>query len=200
MTVKSVDRLVTFTDAVVAIAITLLVLPLAELVHEAAARHETSWEVISKNQSQIFSFLLSFVVIARLWVAHHHIFEPAESYNDLLIVVNLGWLLTIVVLPFPTDMIAEFRSDRFTVGFYIGTMLVSVILQVLLILTLKNSPGLMRNSNSLDQSLRRAANTAVAMVVALIIGESVPGGTLYGLLLLPVPDIIDRIRRTSAAE
>jgi uncharacterized membrane protein len=65
---KSVDRLVAFTDAVVAIAITLLVLPLADLVHEAAAKHETSWEVISKNQSQIFSFLLSFVVIARMWV------------------------------------------------------------------------------------------------------------------------------------
>src|SRR5437763_10553663 len=98
MTVKSVDRLVTFTDAVVAIAITLLVLPLADLVHEAAARHETSWEVISKNQSQIFSFLLSFVVIGRLWVSHHRIFERAESYNGLLLVGNLGWLLTIVVL------------------------------------------------------------------------------------------------------
>jgi uncharacterized membrane protein len=131
--------------------------------------------------------------------SHHHIFERAESYNSLMMLTNLGWLFTIVVLPFPTDMVAEFRSDRFTVGFYIGTMLISLILQLVLIRTFRKNPELMRDGSSLDESLRGVAASVMALAAALIIGVLVPGGTYFGLLLLPVPDIIDRVRRRTPA-
>jgi uncharacterized membrane protein len=64
---RSPERLVYFSDAVVAIALTLLVLPLAEAVPEAVSKHADSLKVITENQWKIYSFLLSFAVIARLW-------------------------------------------------------------------------------------------------------------------------------------
>src|SRR5436305_3338921 len=101
-------RLVFFSDAVVAIALTLLVLPLAAAIPDAVSKHVGSLDVIRENQRLIYSFLLSFAVIARLWVTHHRLFEHVKAYSYPLLVANLCWLLTIVVLPFPTEMIGGF--------------------------------------------------------------------------------------------
>jgi uncharacterized membrane protein len=68
--------------------------------------------VITENQWKIYSFLLSFFVIGRLWMSRHRIFEQIKAYNRRLMNVNLWWLLTIVVLPFPTEMIGGFDDDR----------------------------------------------------------------------------------------
>lgn len=88
---KSPERLVFFSDAVVAIALTLLVLPLTELVPEVVvAEHGRSFEVVTDNQWQIYSFLLSFAVIARLRMGHHRLFEQVRAYSGPLLVVNLG--------------------------------------------------------------------------------------------------------------
>src|SRR3954463_12442114 len=118
-TSRDPDRLVRFTDAVVAIAITLLVLPLVDVVSESVAEHHTSVEVITEHRPQILSFLLSFVVIAQYWVTHHRMFEDVKAYNRPLMASNMVWLLTIVVLPFPTEMVGLFSDDVFTTLLYI---------------------------------------------------------------------------------
>jgi uncharacterized membrane protein len=107
------DRLVLFTDAVVAIAVTLLILPLVDVGTAAVAENLRTRAVISDHKTQILSFLLSFVVIARLWLTHHRIFEHVKAYNSRLMELNMFWLLTIVILPFPTAMISG-SDDRFT--------------------------------------------------------------------------------------
>jgi uncharacterized membrane protein len=61
------DRLVLFTDAVVAIAVTLLILPLVDAVTETRAENLGAVHVITDHKTQIYTFLLSFVVIARFW-------------------------------------------------------------------------------------------------------------------------------------
>ncbi|HWO59137.1 MAG TPA: TMEM175 family protein, partial [Umezawaea sp.] len=91
-TPRDPDRLVLFTDAVVAIAITLLVLPLVDVVTESVAEHHTSVQVIAEHRPEIFSFLLSFVVIAQYWVTHHRMFEGVKAYSRPLTVMNLAWL------------------------------------------------------------------------------------------------------------
>lgn len=119
---KSPERLVFFSDAVVAIALTLLVLPLTDVVSEVVATHGDPVEAVTENQWRIFSFLLSFVVIARFWVAHHRLFEDVRAYSSPLMTVNLCWLLTIAVLPFPSEMVGAFGIDRFTAMLYLGTI------------------------------------------------------------------------------
>jgi uncharacterized membrane protein len=71
---RGLDRFVTFLDAVVAIAITLLVLPLVELLHGSDPQTSLS-RLLTEEAGTFGAFLLSFAVIARLWLAHHRLVE-----------------------------------------------------------------------------------------------------------------------------
>lgn len=193
---KSPERLVFFTDAVVAIAITLLVLPLAEAVPEAVAHHLDATELIRENKGKIFSFLLSFVVIARLWVVHHHVFEQVTAYSGRLMTANLGWVLAIVVLPFPTEVAGLYGNDRFTSSLYIGTILAAASFQLAMVLIIRRDPTLRDE----DSALARASlfdvsvNTAL-LAIAFVVAALVPNTGYWMLLLLLLPPIIGRFRR-----
>ncbi|MFK4299361.1 putative membrane protein [Arthrobacter sp. GAS37] len=110
-TTRGLDRLVFFTDAVTAIAITLLVLPLVDSVTQAARDGLSAEQFIGNNFAAISGFALSFVVIARLWLAHHSTFEHVRSYSSPLLLLNLFWAFTVVVLPLPTEMVSQFRTS-----------------------------------------------------------------------------------------
>ena len=64
---RSFDRLINFTDAVVAIAITLQLLPLVDI---KATDGESIWKLISDNSSQIFVFWFTFLILSVLWLKH----------------------------------------------------------------------------------------------------------------------------------
>jgi uncharacterized membrane protein len=182
---RSAERLVFFSDAVVAIALTLLILPLADVVPEAAAEHADSLKVITENQWKIYSFLLSFFVIGRLWVAHHRVFEQIKAYNRWLMNVNLWWLLTIVVLPFPTEMIGGFDDDRFTAVFYIATILAADACLLAMVLITRRDPDVARNPGGVpDRQFFMGVFNVGLLVLALALAALVPGVRYLALLLL----------------
>jgi uncharacterized membrane protein len=195
---KSPERLVFFTDAVVAIAITLLVLPLAEAVPEAVAQHLDAAELISENQWKIYSFLLSFAVIARLWVVHHHVFEQVKAYSRPLMAVNFGWLLAIVALPFPTEVAGMYGNDRFTSSLYIGTILAASVCQLVMVLIIRRDPALRDEDSELARAplFDTSVNTAL-LAAAFVVAALVPHAGYYMLLLLLLPGIITRFRKGS---
>jgi TMEM175 potassium channel family protein len=197
---KSPERLVFFTDAVVAIAITLLILPLAEAVPEAAAEHLDATKLISENQGKIYSFLLSFVVIARLWVVHHRVFEQVTAYSRSLQLANLGWILAIVVLPFPTEIAGFYGNDRFTSSVYIGTILVAALFQLAMVLIIRRDPMLRDEESDLARAplFDVSINTAL-LGIALVVAALVPGTGYLMLLLLLLPAIIARFRHPAHA-
>jgi len=88
-TERGLDRLVTFLDAVVAIAITLLVLPLVEVLAELRPEDALA-DVIRADAGQFWAFLLSFAVIARLWLVHHRLVEQVAAYDRAFVLANLG--------------------------------------------------------------------------------------------------------------
>jgi uncharacterized membrane protein len=182
---RSAERLVFFSDAVVAIALTLLILPLADVVPEAAAEHADSLKVITENQWKIYSFLLSFFVIGRLWMSHHRIFEQIKAYNRWLMNVNLWWLLTIVVLPFPTEMIGGFDDDRFTAVFYIATILAADACLLAITLITRRDPDVARNPGGVpDRQFFMGVFNVGLLVLALALAALVPGVRYLALLLL----------------
>jgi uncharacterized membrane protein len=179
------ERMVFFSDAVVAIALTLLILPLADAVPEAAGKYADSYHLITENQGKIYSFLLSFVVIARLWVAHHRLFERVKAYNRRLMQANFGWLLTIVVLPFPTEMIGKFHDDRFTASFYIATVLAANVLLFTMIMIVRGDPGLARNDEGIPDRQRFGAGLTMGLLaVAFVLAAAVPNVGYFAILLL----------------
>ncbi len=101
-TERGLDRLVAFTDAVVAIAITLVVLPLVDI---AAAGDTAPAKLLADNGYKLGAAAISFSVIAALWRTHHVVFERAVTYTGALLQVNLFWLAAVVFLPVPTALL-----------------------------------------------------------------------------------------------
>lgn len=99
---RSFDRLVNFTDAVVAIAITLQILPLIEV--EGPKTGKTVWQVIAENFSHISAFSISFAVLMVLWFKHNRVFNVMRAYDGVILWLNSAWLLCIVFLPWPSAM------------------------------------------------------------------------------------------------
>ncbi|MEU4823299.1 TMEM175 family protein [Actinomadura citrea] len=191
------DRLVLFTDAVVAIAVTLLVLPLVDVVPEAVGAHRRSVEVITEHQAQIWSFVLSFVVIIRLWFVHHRMFEHIGGYTRALMLVNTGWLLAIVLLPFPTEMVASYPGDdRFTVMLYIGNILVAGAFQTALAVISYRDPDVALESDPPTiESVRASLSNAVLLAVSLAVVAVFPSVSYFALLLLFLEAPVDRFWR-----
>jgi uncharacterized membrane protein len=97
-------RIVAFTDGVFAIAITLLVLSLeAPSDLQASALHA----FLIDSWPQLFAYFLSFAVIGRFWIGHHHVFSMLQDFDRRLIVLNLAYLSMIVLVPFPTELLAS---------------------------------------------------------------------------------------------
>ena len=98
----SFDRFVNFTDAVVAIAITLLVLPLISVAGPAPG--QTVWGVLGDNFGAIFAFLLGFFLVARNWLTHNRIVNSMRGYDETVFWLNIFWIAGIVTLPWATAM------------------------------------------------------------------------------------------------
>jgi uncharacterized membrane protein len=96
------DRLIFFSDAVVAIAITLLALELPVPSGETA---DALWASAREHDSHYLAFVISFIVIAVAWGQHHHVMRYAERSDARLRTLNMLWLLTIVLNPFATKLL-----------------------------------------------------------------------------------------------
>ncbi|MFE2377555.1 TMEM175 family protein [Streptomyces sp. NPDC059398] len=198
------ERLVLFTDAVTAISITLLILPLVDLVPEVASAHKPASEVITGHLTQIWSFLLSFAVIANIWREHHRAFSTVRTASRTLTVWNMGWLLSVVVIPLPTEMMGAFGGrDRFVGAFYYAALLAGMVCRLAMLNILKNNPGMVEGDS--EATRRRTADlyadsfiTVLAVVVAFAIALAVPVLQYYSLLLLIVAGRVRFTRRRTA--
>lgn len=196
---KPAERMLLFTDAVVAIAITLLVLPLLDPIKEAVTDQVPPLDLVSENLQSIGAFVLSFVVIARFWLAHHGLFEKVTTLTKPLVYLNLAWLLTIVFLPFPTEMVGVFPSDKFLTAFYIGTVLASSSCQSAMSVILLAQRRHREDANTItDRFVFASVASTIMIVVAMAL---IPFGvSYYGLLLLMLAPQITRLRYRNRKE
>ncbi|MGW5867096.1 TMEM175 family protein [Streptomyces sp. NPDC055239] len=201
----SAERLVLFTDAVAAISITLLILPLVDLVPEVASAHEAPSRVITDNLARIWSFLLSFAVVANIWLEHHRAFSATKVTRSLM-VWNMGWLLTVVVLPLPTEMIGSFGAgDRFTMVFYHSVLLANLVCRLGMLRILKTTPGLIEGDGSMARRWTAGLYTegylnVIALAIAFAVAFAVPALQYYTLVLLVVPPRLMRFRGRRAGQ
>jgi uncharacterized membrane protein len=98
----SVDRLLFFSDAVVAVAITVLALPLFSISGPTSG--ETVLDVISAHSGQIITFIVTFVVMAVMWSVHNRIMNSLCAYNGTIFWLDMFWLIGFVFLPWPSTM------------------------------------------------------------------------------------------------
>ena len=114
------ERIVFFSDAIFAIAITLLILEIKvpELEEVVEPGHTLGKELANQFRS-VQSFLTSFIVLGFYWRAHHQIFRHVKRFDGNLIWLNLAFLLSIAWLPYPTAILGRFVDPELapTLGF-----------------------------------------------------------------------------------
>lgn len=191
--VFSAERAKAFIDAVVAIAMTLLILPLMESVGEAdPALGTAGW--FDDHEWQLITFVISFAVIASFWVNQHHLFAKVEFVSNRLLWVCIAWLLTIVWMPVATALTGVMSDEDILVKVvYIGTMLLTSILALAQRIVLHRHPEL----HSIDDdAVRRGMAVDIAMSVlfalALVIAVTVPVVSYYALFLLMLTGVLHR--------
>jgi uncharacterized membrane protein len=140
------DRIVFFSDAVFAIAITLLAvnIKLPRSNNHLVAAPLSHYLVDQLPQYQ--SFLISFLVIGMYWMGHHHYFRYIKSYNYILVCLNIGFLMCITFLPFSTAILDSYRGQRLAVGFYAGSMAVTGLMNAMVWWYASGNPRLVTRS------------------------------------------------------
>jgi uncharacterized membrane protein len=188
---RDLDRLLTFVDAVVAIAITLLVLPLAEAGGEVGGGDAA--QVLSAHVDDLVGFALSFAVIAQLWLGQHRIVSGLVRQSTALIWLLLAWAFTIVFLPFPTSLVTTTENDPLAEILYVGTMAVSSAVLALVAWVIRSDRSLRDTDEAPD--VVTSASVTVAFLLALTIMLVFPDLGYWPLLLLALIGPAERLVR-----
>ncbi len=101
------ERILFFSDGVMAIAITLLIIEIKAPHIVDYKNSEKVMHLLLELLPKFISFLISFFVIAIYWKAHHHLYGYVTHYTDKLIWLNSLFLLTIVIMPFSSAFYSE---------------------------------------------------------------------------------------------
>lgn len=97
------ERLTFFSDAVVAIAITLLAL---ELPVPTGNSNAAVWHSLGEHLGEYIAFLISFAVIGSHWFAHHRLYRWVSRLGGHLAGLNLLWLLMMIITPWMTKVLS----------------------------------------------------------------------------------------------
>jgi uncharacterized membrane protein len=188
---RGMDRMVFFSDAVVAIAITLVVLPLVDEV--GSIGDKTVGEFFVENIYGFGAAALSFYAIARFWMVHHGMFVRAIGYTRWLVHANMLWLAGIVFLPLATVLDVKPTHGIGGAILYIATL-------AYIMATARLVEFILIREDLLDDHERRSARQEAAewtpvaiLVVAIIVTVIVPSVGLYSLFLLVVSGAVRRI-------
>ncbi|MFI0862016.1 TMEM175 family protein [Streptomyces smyrnaeus] len=109
------QRLLTLSDGVFAIALTLLVLDIS-VPEDLDARQYG--EALRETTTQLWSYFLSFVIIAAFWREHQNIFSTVRRVGSTEIHLTLLGLALVALLPFPTSLLSDYSEHSTTVALY----------------------------------------------------------------------------------
>ncbi len=123
----STNRLETFSDGVIAIAITLLVLDIK--VPDPATTGSLS-HALGQMWPNYAAYVISFVTIGIVWINHHAMIRRLREVDHSVLVLNLFLLLTIGVLPFTTSLVATYlgeSGEHLAAAVYGGSLLAMAV-------------------------------------------------------------------------
>jgi uncharacterized membrane protein len=184
------ERVLFFSDAVVAIAITLLVVDLRvpDVVLHPGHQLET-------DGPKILSFGISFVVIGLFWLSHHHLFRYITALDRRLILLNLLFLGTIVFLPYPTALLSATKGDQaVSTSFYAACVAATGLIELAIWLYAIRADGLVPASVSPERrryETMRLLPVPVVFALSIPLAFAAPTVALFSwLLLVPIGRVL----------
>lgn len=193
---EGVIRVTAFSDAVFAIAMTLLVLDLR--APDLPAKHSAGdlWHALAQWSSYA-AFVLSFLVIGIYWLIHHHAFRQIRHVNGTLLWLNLIFLLGVTFIPYPTSVFDHYGDEQPAVMLYAGTMAVVGFVWAALWFYATRDPHLIApdaDAAEIAAGRRRALTAPLVFLLSLGVAWFNPTLATYTWLLLFVANIAGRNR------
>jgi uncharacterized membrane protein len=192
---RAVDRLIYFSDAVVAIAITLLAIDLPVPQGDSVRQF---WSSVQENDGHYVAFLISFTVISAAWGGHHALFRYATRMDSRLRLLNTAWLMMIVLNPFATKLLTSNTHQALGVhargfGFY---ALLQLLASACLYAMLRHMVAYQEATGAPRPAVSSMAWTCIDLMLGF--GISIPLFFVTGyawLLWIIVPPVAGRGRR-----
>lgn len=185
------DRAVFFSDAIFAIAVTLIVVT----IELPPVTNAELGDALADLAPQILSFFISFAVIGSFWVAHHRFVATLTRMPRALLVLNLTYLAAIAFTPFPTDVLGEHSGSALAVSLYAITIATVSLLETAMLACAHRTDSL--HTRLAPQGFRTAmlasAMPVVVFLASIPIALLVPVLAMYfWLIIIPAEMAIGR--------
>ena len=182
------ERLIFFSDAVFAIAITLLIIEVTppHLPRDATDRDQL---ITLMNLSPSFvSFFISFFVIAAFWAGHHRAFSLSRHWSPTLVRPNVLMLAAVVFMPFATAYMALNMGQRVPTVLYDLVLLTTGLLNIRLVRLATSAPVVDESVDALTIARTRGRGWGVTAGagLALILAFFVPRWSQFALMTIPL--------------
>ena len=178
------ERLIFFSDAVFAIAITLLVLEIH--VPDINADGGNAGQALASDIPSFIGFFISFLVIGRFWVGHHGAMGRVTQFSPRLLWPNLFLLMAIAFLPFPTAFMSQNMGHFLPAVFYNLCLLVTSLLSWRLV---SLATSMWHDGDHGDERRimsARGIGVALGAVVAIALAFATPLFSQFGLITIPL--------------
>ena len=198
----ALGRTLALSDGIFAIAMTLLAFQIQPPdLHGNEVHHLAS--ALGALGNRYFVYVLSFAVIGTMWLAHHRIFRHIRRADEVLMSLNVLFLMAIAALPFPSAVMGLYGSEPSAVVLYAASMAVAGGLLGALLLVARGR-GLLAPETSHEGVVLGLWNTSSVVGVFLVsipVGLVAPGVAPYvWLLILPLRIVAARVSRRASQE
>ena len=182
------ERLIFFSDAVFAIAITLLVIEIhaPHLPHGAA--EGAYWRALANLWPSILGYVVSFAVIGLFWMGHHRAFALSARYSPKVLGWNLGLLGTIGFMPFATAFLSSNMNAQAPAVFYCLIMLLAAFCNWRVV-RVATGPDMVQPGASADSIAyvrARSFSVLLGSATAVALGFFLPQMAQAGLVTIPL--------------
>ena len=126
---SDLGRIVAFSDGVMAVAITLLVLNLEVPVLPSGREHELDDKLVDLLPS-LGAYALAFALVGRYWVIHHRFFERLRAFDGRLMAQNLLFLALIALMPFTTELADRYHGEPIAVAVFGATLGIAALVNL----------------------------------------------------------------------
>jgi uncharacterized membrane protein len=125
-------RIEAFSDGIFSVAATLLVLDLKEISLPENPTAANLWHALILQLPKFLSWLISFIIVAKFWLNHHHLLRLAKNADYGMVWLNSIFLMFQSLVPFPTALMGEYPNNPLAVGLFGIVMAFNTLLFMLL--------------------------------------------------------------------
>ena len=200
------ERMILFSDAVFAIAITLMAIEIKVPVLEHEVTDHQLLKALLHLGLKFSGFLISFFIIGLYWTVHHRMMGYVENYNNKLLWLNLIFLLSIVLMPFSSGLYGEYSYSIFLhvpYGVYVANIGFTGLMNYVLWKYIGNpanklaSPAL--TPALLSYSIKRSVVTPIIFIVSFFVTLFSFASIWFGIIgrwfPMLIPVIMKRLRK-----